>query len=156
MQKNERDKTGNTTYERNRMLVNRNDERAWEGYYTQGDAGWKENSEFSTLPLVDQIIIWDRPTLFSKTRFNKRLTLPLSFRATKAQLSVYITYFPSILRCPYSFWLLFHLRLPFQMTQLAPLAQFNRQRQARVSTRLLLSLLASPWHSLDTKFLKYD
>jgi hypothetical protein len=44
------------------MLVNRNDERAWESYYTlqanktkQGDATYEENDEFSTLTLEDQL-----------------------------------------------------------------------------------------------------
>ena len=46
------------------MLVNRNDERAWESYYTlqanktkQGDATYEENDEFSTLTLEDQLIV---------------------------------------------------------------------------------------------------
>ena len=46
------------------MLVNRNDERAWESYYTlqvnnqkQGDAVFEENEEFLTLPPSDQIVV---------------------------------------------------------------------------------------------------
>ncbi len=46
------------------MLVNRNDERAWESYYTlqankskQGDATYEENEEFSNLTLEDQLIV---------------------------------------------------------------------------------------------------
>jgi hypothetical protein len=46
------------------MLVNRNDKRAWESYYTlqanktkQGDATYEENDEFPTLPPSDQMIV---------------------------------------------------------------------------------------------------